>query len=139
MAEAIVSGILRQGVAQPEELCIGEPVDSRRGYLIEQHGVTATSDNPEVVQHGELVVLAVKPQDLPLVLSEIRGSLKKGQTVVSIVAGAKMQTIASGLGHKSVVRVMPNTPAQIGAGMSVWLAPDNKLAHFSDGKLFPVI
>ena len=122
MAEAIVSGILRQGIAQPQDVCIGEPVESRRAYLIEQHGVASTSDNREVVKHGELVVLAVKPQDLSDVLGEIRGTLDKGQTVVSIVAGAKMQTIASGLGHESVVRVMPNTPAQIGAGMSVWLA-----------------
>ena len=122
MAEAIASGILRQGIAQPQDICIGEPVESRRTRLSEQHSVATTSDNREAVRHGELVVLAVKPQDLTGVLGEIRDSLEKGQTVVSIVAGAKMQTIALGLGHEGVVRVMPNTPAQIGAGMSVWLA-----------------
>jgi pyrroline-5-carboxylate reductase len=122
MADAIVSGILRQGVAQPQDVWISEPVESRRAYLNEQHGVTTTSDNRKVFKHGELVVLAVKPQDISLVLGENKGSLDKDQTVVSIVAGTKMQTIASGLGHESVVRVMPNTPAQIGAGMSVWLA-----------------
>ena len=122
MAEAMVTGILRQGIARPEEVCMGEPVEVRRRQLKERHGIATTSDNREASRHGELVVLAIKPQNLSEVLSEIQGTLRKEQAVLSIIAGARMETIASGLRHEGVVRIMPNTPAQIGAGMSLWLA-----------------
>jgi len=70
-------------------------------------------------------VLAVKPQGLAGVMADISDDLEAGQTVLSIIAGARMDTLVSGLGHSSVVRVMPNTPAQIGAGMTVWTATED--------------
>ncbi|MFC1935169.1 pyrroline-5-carboxylate reductase [Chloroflexota bacterium] len=122
MAEAMIGGILRQEIARPEEVRVGEPIEARRRQLMESHGIVTTADNLEASQNGNLVVLSVKPQNLAEVLSELRGSLQKEQAVVSIIAGARMETIVSGLRHESVIRVMPNTPAQIGAGMSLWLA-----------------
>ena len=100
----------------------GEPVEARRQQLAERHGVAITADNREAAQDGDLVVLSIKPQNLPEVLAEIRGSLRKEQGVLSIIAGARMDAIALELRHQGVIRVMPNMPAQIGAGMSLWLA-----------------
>ena len=122
MAEAMIGGILGQGIAHPEEVCVGEPMETRRQQLSQRHNIAVTTDNLEASQHGDLVVLSIKPQNLPEVVAELQCSLRNGQAVLSIVAGARMETIVSGLRHESVVRVMPNTPAQIGAGMSLWLA-----------------
>ncbi len=122
MAEAMIGGVLRQSAAQPQDVCVGEPVEARRQQLAQRYGVATTTDNREACQHADLVVLSVKPQNLSEVLEELRGSLRGDQVAMSIVAGARMEAIASGLRHGKVVRVMPNTPAQIGAGMSLWLA-----------------
>ena len=124
MAEAIIGGILSHGISTAQEVCVGEPVESRRKELAQRHGVSTTADNLEAAGQGDLVVLAVKPQSLADVLAELRGSLGKDQVALSIIAGARVDTIASGLGHQGVIRVMPNTPAQIGAGMSLWLASE---------------
>ena len=124
MAEAIIKGILSHGICAAQEVCVGEPVGSRRKELEQRHGLSTTSDNREAAGQGDLVVLAVKPQSLTDVLAELRGSLGKDQVALSIIAGARVDTIASGLGHQGVIRVMPNTPAQIGAGMSLWLASE---------------
>ena len=132
MAEAIVGGILDAGLAAPEAIKVGEPLEERRAYLAEKHGVTAVAENGEAIGGADMVVLAVKPQSLKEVMGELRDDLSDDQTVLSIVAGARMDTLVSGLGHPAVIRVMPNTPAQIGAGMTVWTAsaqvPDERLS-----------
>jgi pyrroline-5-carboxylate reductase len=76
----------------------------------------------EVVSGKEIVVLAVKPQNLAEVIAELAGRLKAGQVVLSIIAGAKIDTLSKGLKHDAIARAMPNTPAQIGEGMTVWTA-----------------
>ena len=122
MAEAIIGGALNAGIAAPSDVRVGEPLAPRRAYMQDTHGVAAFADNSEAIDGAGLVFLAVKPQSLPYVLPALKGNLADGQTVVSIVAGATMGALTSGLGHHAVIRVMPNTPAQIGAGMSVWTA-----------------
>lgn len=122
MAEAIISGILSQKMARKDELYVGEPVDERRNSLEEQYGISVSADNREVVRQGKLVILSVKPQSLKEVLSHLKGIVAEDQAVLSIVAGAKMESISVGIGHQAVIRVMPNTPAQISKGMSVWTA-----------------
>ena len=122
MAEAILRGILDAEIAPPHDIRIGEPVESRREYLQEKYGVACHDANREVLDGAEIVVLSVKPQNLSDVMADLAGSLDAGQTVVSIIAGARLETLTGGLKHDSVIRVMPNTPAQIGAGMSVWTA-----------------
>lgn len=79
-----------------------------------------TADNREAAGSCEILVFAVKPQDLKKVLAELKGSIRPQQLVLSIVAGARLGAISKGLAHNSIVRVMPNTPAQIGEGISVW-------------------
>lgn len=120
MAEAIIRGALAGGLATPGDIAVGEPVASRRDYLAGELGVPATADNLEAAAGADLVTLAVKPQDLRAVMRELKGRLDH-QAVLSIVAGARMATLFEGLDHRAVVRVMPNTPAQAGYGMTLWV------------------
>ena len=122
MAEAIIGGVLQARLAEPHDVRVGEPVEARRDYLRDTHGVKAFGDNLDAIGGTDLVFLAIKPQSLPYALPALKGHLGAGQTVVSIVAGATMDALVTGLGHPAVIRVMPNTPAQIGEGMSVWTA-----------------
>ena len=125
MAEALIRGILDAGLAARADVCVGDPAESRRDHLARKFGLDVHPDGAEAVGGADLVVLAVKPQSLTEVFAELDGALAGGSTVVSIVAGATMQALAQGLKHPELIRVMPNTPAQIGAGMSVWTAsPD---------------
>ena len=120
MAEAILGGMLGAGVAEPGNVMVGEPVPPRREYLVERYGVGVSGDNGAVVRHSDLVVLAIKPQDLPKVYADVGGSFTGQQALMSIVAGARMKSLAEGTQHQGIIRVMPNTPAQIGAGMTMW-------------------
>lgn len=124
MAEAIIGGVLSARLSSPESISVGEPVAERREHLARAHGVTAFADNAAAISGADLIFLAVKPQALPDALPDLSQSLVPSQTIASIVAGATMDTLTGGLKHAAVIRVMPNTPAQIGAGMSVWTAAD---------------
>ena len=125
MAEAIIGGILEAGIASADSVSVGEPVEARRRYLEDTYGLATHADNLEAVDGASLTVLAVKPQSLPYVFPQLSGKLSEDNTVLSIVAGANMTTLTSGLAHDAVIRVMPNTPAQIGAGMTMWTAADS--------------
>jgi pyrroline-5-carboxylate reductase len=122
MGEAMLSAILDKALSKPQDISVSDISETRRQYLKQKYGVSITSDNKKAVDGAEVVVLAVKPQNLAEVMSELTGQLKPAQLVLSIVAGATIQTLSSGLSHRRIVRVMPNTPAQIGEGMSVWTA-----------------
>ena len=125
MCEAIVTGIVSSSLAAPSDISVGEPVEARRRALSHRHGVSVHADNAAAVVGAELVVLSVKPQSLGSVLPSLGRALSSGQALASIVAGARMRSITDETGHQAVIRVMPNTPAQIGAGVSVWTtAPD---------------
>ena len=120
MAEAIIRGVLDKGIAPASDISVGEAIEGRCQWLRETHGVTATTNNLEAAESGDLVVLAIKPQNLPDVMGQLEGRLGSHQAALSIIAGAKMSTITKGLRHPAVIRVMPNTPAQIGEGISMW-------------------
>ena len=136
MAEAIIAGLLRQKLVAPEQITGSHPREARRDELRERYRIHVFEGNREAVsalsapggggrddaRARSIVVLAVKPQRLNLVLNELKGALHEDQLVLSIVAGARMETIAAELLHPSVVRAMPNTPAQIGQGMTAWTA-----------------
>ena len=122
MAEAMLGGLLEARLATPGKIAVGEPQEARRSYLTERYGMKATSDNLEASEAADLIVLSVKPSNLAAVMNELSRGLDTGQVVLSIVAGARMETLTKGLKHEAVIRVMPNTPAQIGAGMTVWTA-----------------
>jgi pyrroline-5-carboxylate reductase len=120
MAEAMVKGITTRAGIDPEAIRMSGPNPSRLEALAGEYHVQTTSSNPKAVSGARVVVLALKPQTLPVVLQELNGRIPPDALVLSIVAGARMETISTGLGHPAVVRAMPNTPAQVGAGITVW-------------------
>jgi len=122
MAEAMIQGLISRNLVSPREITVSEPRQKRREELQQRHGVNVTAKNREAAQSCKIVVLSVKPQDLVRVLPELKGSLQPESMIISIVAGARVGTISKWLGHDAIVRVMPNTPAQISEGISVWTA-----------------
>ena len=120
MAEAMIKGILKNELTDPRRIIASDPRLERGPELEELYGVRSTTDNKEAAQAGDIIVLSVKPQVLPFVLYDLYGLIRPHQFIFSIVAGARTETIARGLRHGAIVRVMPNTPAQMGEGMSVW-------------------
>lgn len=125
MGEAMLSALLEKGLSTPQSIAVSDVAEARCQHLQQTYGVAVMSDNRQAIAGGDVVVLAVKPQNLAGVMAEIRGQLNPAQLVLSIIAGAKINTLCLGLDHSCVVRAMPNTPAQIGEGISVWTAtPD---------------
>ena len=122
MGEAMLSAILDEGLSLAEEICVSDVSADRREYLEEKYGVAITDDNMQAAGAGEVVIFAIKPQNLAEAMAGLKGHINADQLVLSIIAGATIKTLSSGLSHRSIVRVMPNTPAQIGEGMSVWTA-----------------
>lgn len=120
MGEAMIKGVLSRGLVAPEYIIASDPREERGQDLAERYGVNVTADNVQAVRSAEVIVLSVKPQVLPVVLKELRGSVRPENLVLSIVAGARIKTVSQGLNHRAVVRSMPNTPAQIGEGITVW-------------------
>lgn len=125
MAEAMIAGLIRQGVAKPNALIAAGPRAERLDQLRQQYGVETCTDNAAGAGQAEVVVLSVKPQRLDRVLAGMRGAIRPSALVLSIVAGASIKKISAGLQHELVVRSMPNTPAQIGEGITVWTAAPN--------------
>jgi pyrroline-5-carboxylate reductase len=125
MGEAIISSIVSQQVAPPEQIIAAEPRAERREELTARYGITTTAENQEAAHQSEVVILAIKPQMLSTVMNHLRGILDGNTLLISILAGMPISTFVEGLAHGAVVRAMPNTPAQIGEGMTVWTAaPD---------------
>jgi len=122
MGEAILSAILDEGLSSPRDISVSDISDIRRQHLEQKYGVAVLIDNRLAVEKADVVVLAIKPQNLAEVTAELNGQLKPNQLVLSIIAGVGIDTLCHGLNHSQVVRVMPNTPSQIGAGISVWTA-----------------
>jgi len=122
MAEAMIQALLRAGEVTPEQIVASGPRIERGEELQTRYGVRVTTDNVTAASEADIVVLAVKPQVLLPVLAELRGHVQPAALVFSIVAGMPIATICAGLDHTAVVRTMPNTPAQIGEGMTVWTA-----------------
>jgi pyrroline-5-carboxylate reductase len=122
MGEAIIGGLLRKQVTIPSHIHASDPLPERRAALQEQYGILAHNDNTSAVQNADVVILSVKPQRLDKVLAGLRDLIPPQALVLSIVAGASIEQISTYLNHLNVVRSMPNTPAQIGQGITVWTA-----------------
>ena len=123
MAEAMIKGLLDQDLL-PAEHIIASDIRAERGeQLAERYRVSPTQDNVAAVTNSDIVVLSVKPQFVGEIFEDLgQEMIKPNAMVLSIVAGTTIDRIAKGLNHQAVVRVMPNTPAQVGMGMSVWTA-----------------
>lgn len=129
MAEAIIAGLLSNRLVKPDQIVGSHPRQDRRQELESKYGIHVVASNKEAVElvrgdvpESSIVVLTVKPQRLGVILTELKATIAPEQLVVSIIAGAQIETIANDLQHRVIVRSMPNTPAQIGEGMTVWTA-----------------
>ncbi len=124
MAESMLGGLLSRGLVSADQVVASHPRADRRAKLEERFGVTTTESNLEAAQRADLVLLTIKPQVLKAVAKQLHGQLSPGQVVISVIAGANVNTLRKQLGHSTLVRVMPNTPSQIGEGMIVWYCAD---------------
>ena len=125
MAESIIAGLLRKNLVKAEQITASHPRENRRKELTEKYEIRVFEKNVEAVEsikehENSAVFLCVKPQRINFVLQELKGFVSPNQFVVSIVAGARIEIIENELGNQKIVRAMPNTPAQIGAGMTAW-------------------
>lgn len=119
MGEAMVRCLLTKRIAVPQDIVVSEVSPLRRELLSKEYGVSTLANNIKVIKGAELIILAIKPQDLSQVMEEIK-DLSSEQVVLSIVAGAGLDNLCKGLNHPCIIRAMPNMPAQIGEGMTVW-------------------
>lgn len=122
MAEAMAGRMITTAGVAAEQVIMSGPNQARLQELQEQYGVGVTTDNLAAVSRADLVILSVKPQSLPAVMEELRGHLQDDALVLSIVAGATCAVLSEGLAHEAIVRTMPNTPVQVGEGITVWTA-----------------
>jgi len=122
MAEAMIVGLLADRLVGQDQIVASHPRAERRAALAETHGIRTVASNVEAVTGADVVILAVKPQMLARVGREIGPHLRQGQLVLSVLAGPTSAALTWALGHDQVVRAMPNTPARIGNGMTVWYA-----------------
>src|SRR4051812_1354222 len=126
MATALARGMIGAGTARPGAIWASDPVAAAREALAAGAGVTASPSNVEVARQCDVLVLAVKPQSLPQVLAELQPAVTAEHLVISIAAGVALATLTAGLGPDCrLVRVMPNTPALVGAGAAGYCLGQN--------------
>ena len=116
MAEALIKGMTSKGM---KEIIVSEPREERRNELQRLYGIKTTVSNREVVASCDIIILAVKPQNMEAVLEDIAGDVTEKKVVVSIAAGITLPYLSSKLKTELIIRVMPNTPALVQEGMSV--------------------
>jgi len=121
MGDAMVKSLLRRRLATKLDIVVSDVMPECRGLLNKRYGVEVTDDNVAAVNGADVVVLAVKPQEIIAVAGQISKQLKL-QLVISIAAGINLEDLCQHLNYRVVVRAMPNTPAQVGKGMTAWTA-----------------
>ena len=128
MGEALIKGILEAKIVNHEQITVSDMIPERLDYLKSTYGVKTTTSNIEATSTAEIVILAVKPQVMSKVLSELGNIRGENILWISIAAGVTVETICSGLGKEPrVIRVMPNTPAQVRAGVIAIAAGEHVL------------
>jgi len=132
MAEALIQGIILHGT---RDILVSDPIATRRSYLSQLFNITVTTLNKEVASSCNIIILAVKPQDMSLVLDEIAPEITQDKTIVSIAAGIPIDFFQKKLATKKIIRVMPNAPVFVQEGMSI-ISVDQGL---SEHNLAPVL
>jgi pyrroline-5-carboxylate reductase len=122
MAEAMIAGLLRGALVEPSQVIASHPRAERREHLEREYSIRVVADNVDAIENADVVLFAIKPQMLGRVGREIGPHLRRGQLVLSVIAGATAAALTGTLGHDQVIRAMPNTPARLGKGMTVWYA-----------------
>lgn len=129
MAESMIAGLLRKELVCADQIVATHPRENRRRELNENYKIEVFENNAKAVENirenaDSMIVLCVKPQRIKSVLDELSGVVTPNQLVASIIAGAKIETISEALNNQKIVRAMPNTPSQIGAGITAWTCTD---------------
>jgi pyrroline-5-carboxylate reductase len=122
MGGAIAARVVGTGLVTAERVVVSEPSEAVRTRLAGELGVGAVFDHQAAVEQAGTVLLCVTPQVVPAVMDALRGRLRASQLVMSIAAGVELRTLEAGLRHAAIIRVMPNTPAQVGQSISAWIA-----------------
>ena len=122
MGEAAIGGLLRGELVTPDRILAATPRAERRRELSQRWGIKTTDDNREAATWGDVIMLGIKPQMVDQVLPDLKGALREADLLISILAGVRMSKIAEATGHIAIARAMPNTPAQIAQGITVWTA-----------------
>ncbi|HEY9122467.1 MAG TPA: pyrroline-5-carboxylate reductase [Brevefilum sp.] len=120
MAEAIISRLIKHDVVCESNIIAAGPRLERLQELEARYQIQTNLDNAAAIQDADVIILCIKPQKLTEVVADLKGNIPENGLVISIVAGATMEALTKGLNHPVVVRTMPNTPAQVGEGMTVW-------------------
>ena len=128
MAEAIIKGIIASSQYSPDNILVSDIATDRLEFLKDAYAIQLTKDNNTLVDNTQVIVLSVKPQQFPDVLSEIKDNISDDKLIVSIAAGITTSKIENSLGDIPIVRVMPNTPALIGEGAAALFANDKAKA-----------
>ncbi len=121
MGEAMIKGLLDKGLTTPANITATDIAEARLSALRTQFGINTSDDNAAAVTGAQVVILSIKPQTLPEVGRALSSKILPDALVLSIMAGVRLSTMQSALQHERIVRAMPNTPAQIGMGMTVWM------------------
>lgn len=124
MAQAMIAGLVNQNLIDPQHITASGPRKERGEELTKRYSIRHTTNNVEAIKRANIIILAVKPQILSEVLGELNSYIPENALVLSIVAGYPLNKMSEQLNHDILVRVMPNTPARIGQGISVWTATD---------------
>ncbi|MCG3206659.1 MAG: Pyrroline-5-carboxylate reductase [Anaerolineae bacterium] len=125
MATAMIEGLCKKDLITPANVIASDPYVGQLEKLSSRYNVLTTQDNREAVKERDIVILSIKPQNLDEVAETLQGRIPARSLVLSIIAGAPITNISRKLHHFRVARVMPNTPARVGKGMSVWTCTED--------------
>ncbi|HUG83718.1 MAG TPA: pyrroline-5-carboxylate reductase [Euzebya sp.] len=128
LGEALLSGLLRSGSAQASQIRASVRRPDRAEELSTRHGIVVTVDSAAVADWADIVVVAVKPQTLDVLLGQIKGHIRPGEPVISVVAGVPTTRFEQALGEVPVVRVMTNVPVLVDEAMSA-ISPGHHAAE----------
>ncbi|HAR61961.1 MAG TPA: pyrroline-5-carboxylate reductase [Candidatus Margulisbacteria bacterium] len=124
MAEAIINGIIASRFVSPGNILFYDPSQERQNFICDTYNVTAVQDNQELCKRASVIILAIKPQQMDVVLRTIKSDVLENMLFISIAAGITIDNIKHTINKNvKVIRTMPNTPCLLGYGMTA-IAPD---------------
>lgn len=127
MAQALIAPLIETSIQPAEKITVYDVSTSAMKNISEKFkGVQTSESIPQAIEGSDLVIMAVKPQNVNNVYEEMRKSnIRNDATLLSVIAGKTIDNLVAGSGIRKVCRSMPNTPAIIGQGMTVWCCTTN--------------
>lgn len=126
MAQAIIRGLLEKELVRPDHIVASNRSPGKLQKLNEQYGIRTAGSNEELAEQADILIISVKPQDLLTAIEPISQAFVQDQIIISLAAGARMQTLEKLLPQCRLVRLMPNTPSLIGRGVIGYLMNDDE-------------